>query len=63
MQYITTAEYAELARTSSETVRYWRHIRKGPKGFKLGRRVLYDRAEVEAYIESVRAAQNGSDAA
>jgi hypothetical protein len=32
------AEYAQLARTSPETIRYWRHIGKGPRGFKVGRR-------------------------
>jgi hypothetical protein len=35
-------------------VRYWRHIDYGPRGFKLGRRVLYDAAEVRAWIEQVR---------
>lgn len=64
---LTTAEFAELARTPAETVRYWRHIGYGPAGFKLGRRVLYDAAEVDAWIQSVRQAQtvavDGGDAA
>lgn len=60
--YITTDEFAELARTSTETVRYWRHIGHGPVGFKLGRRVLYSAAEVAQWIEDTRASQQASPA-
>jgi hypothetical protein len=42
--------------TSPETVRYWRNLRKGPKSFKLGRRVLYAVEDVEAFIEEARKA-------
>ncbi len=48
--YMTTNEVAELFRTSPETVRYWRHIGTGPKSFKVGRRVLYDSADVTAWL-------------
>lgn len=51
MTYMTTAEVAELVRTSPETVRYWRHIGKGPKSFKVGRRVLYAATDVQAWLE------------
>ena len=54
--YLTTAEVAKLCRTPSETVRYWRHIGKGPKSFKLGRRVLYAQEDVKAFIEEARKA-------
>lgn len=54
MDLITTAELAELVRTSEETVRYWRHIGKGPRGAKVGRRVLYERAEVEKWLCELR---------
>ncbi|GIJ25479.1 hypothetical protein Vqi01_06410 [Micromonospora qiuiae] len=55
-EYMTTEEVAELFRTSPETVRYWRHVGKGPKSFKAGgRRVLYDRAEVLAYVAECKA--------
>ncbi|MDR1185954.1 MAG: helix-turn-helix domain-containing protein [Bifidobacteriaceae bacterium] len=47
---MTTKEVAELCRTSQETVRYWRHVGKGPRGFKLGRKVLYRRRDVEAWL-------------
>lgn len=54
--YLTVQEVAALLRTSAETVRYWRHIGKGPTSFKVGRRVLFERAEVERFIEEARSA-------
>lgn len=53
-QYLTTQELAETLRTSPETVRYWRHVGKGPKSFKVGRRVLYAAEDVEAFIADAR---------
>ncbi|WP_290715652.1 helix-turn-helix transcriptional regulator [Gordonia sp. UBA7599] len=47
---MTTAEVAELLRTSPETVRYWRHIGSGPRSFKVGRRVLYDSNDVTTWL-------------
>lgn len=58
-RYMTTAEVAEMLRTSAETVRYWRHIGSGPKSFKVGRRVLYDAEDIEQFIANAR----GGDAA
>lgn len=55
-KYLTTVEVAEWCRTSPETVRYWRGIRKGPKSFKLGRRVLYAVEDVEAFVAEARKA-------
>lgn len=54
---LLTAEVAELTRTPAETLRYWRGLGKGPASFKLGRKVVYDRAEVEAWIAAQRAEQ------
>lgn len=48
--FMTTNEVADLVRTSPETVRYWRHIGTGPKSFKVGRRVLYDSADVDSWL-------------
>lgn len=53
-KYLTIAEVAEELRTPVETVRYWRHVGKGPKSWKLGRRVLYAREDVEAFVEEAR---------
>jgi len=52
--YLTTTEVADLCRTSAETVRYWRHIGKGPASFKVGRRVLYAREDVTAWLDHCR---------
>lgn len=53
-RFVTTAEVADFYRTSPETVRYWRHIGYGPVGRKVGRRVLYERREVEAFWDTLK---------
>jgi DNA-binding transcriptional MerR regulator len=55
-RYLTTEEVGEALRTPVETLRYWRHIGKGPRSFKVGRRVLYDVEDVEAFIAEAREA-------
>jgi excisionase family DNA binding protein len=54
MAYMTTAEFADLVRTSEGTVRYWRHVGKGPRSFRVGKRVLYDMRDVEAWLEALQ---------
>lgn len=58
-EYMTTTEVAELLRTSPETVRYWRHVGKGPRSFKPHRRVLYAREDVQAWIDAERNKHTG----
>lgn len=55
-KYLTTQEVAEILRTPAETVRYWRHVGKGPKSFKVpgGRRVLYASDDLERFIAEAR---------
>jgi len=45
-RFLTVEEVARRYRTTANTVRYWRQIGYGPKGFKVGRRVLYRETEV-----------------
>lgn len=59
-EYMTTGEVAEMLRTSPETVRFWRHVRKGPRSFKVGRRVLYDQADVMAWLDLAKADLGGA---
>jgi DNA-binding transcriptional MerR regulator len=59
-RFINTAEFAELARTSPSTCRYWRHIGYGPKGFRVGKRVLYVEAEVLAWLDSLRRSEGAA---
>jgi excisionase family DNA binding protein len=54
LKYLTISEVAELVRAPIETVRYWRHIGKGPKSFKVGRRVLYAIEDVDAWIAQAK---------
>jgi predicted DNA-binding transcriptional regulator AlpA len=44
-------EVAEITRIPLPTLRFYRHTGKGPRSFKLGNRVVYKRADVEAWIE------------
>jgi DNA-binding transcriptional MerR regulator len=48
------AEVATTYRVPDSTLRYWRHIGIGPEWIKVGRRVRYDRASVEAWLEQGR---------
>lgn len=56
MDLITTAEAAALLRVAPETLRYWRWRGEGPRSFRAGRRVLYERADVVAWLEAKKAA-------
>lgn len=56
-ELLTTAEVAELARAPISTVRYWHHLGTGPASFRLGRRVVYRRADVRQWLEDLRLAQ------
>jgi predicted DNA-binding transcriptional regulator AlpA len=47
---LTTAEVALITRAPASTLRYWRHLRTGPHSFRLGRRVVYRRADVTAWL-------------
>ena len=47
---LTTAEVAQIMRSPVSTLRYWRHLGTGPHGFRLGRRVVYRRADVTAWL-------------
>ena len=55
-RYLTTEEVADLLRTSPESVRYWRHVGKGPRSFKVAKRVLYAVEDVESFIAEARKA-------
>jgi excisionase family DNA binding protein len=49
---LTIAEAADLLRAPVATLRYWRHRKIGPPSFRLGRRVLYRRADLRTWIDS-----------
>ncbi len=49
VKYLTTEDVARRYRTVPATVRYWRHIGYGPRGVKVGRRVLYLASELDRF--------------
>lgn len=50
--YIDAQETADLIRRPASTLAYWRHRGEGPRYAKVGRRVLYRRSDVLAWLES-----------
>lgn len=60
VEYMTTAEVAELCRTSAESVRWWRHVGRGPESFRVGRRVLYESAEVRRWLDDLKRSERAS---
>ena len=51
---LTRPEAAEILRTSPATLSYWAWQGKGPKSFRVGRRVLYARADLEEFLARAR---------
>jgi excisionase family DNA binding protein len=51
---LTMGEAAALLRAPVATLRYWHHLGTGPHSFRLGRRVLYRRDDLDAWIEARR---------
>ena len=51
---LTMAEASELTRTPMNTLRYYRHRDDGPVSFRLGKRVMYLRSDLERWIEDAR---------
>lgn len=49
-ELLSIEEAAELTRTPVSTMRYWRHVGKGPHSFRVGRRVRYRRTDVEHWL-------------
>lgn len=49
---LTTEEVAALTRKSPATIRWLKDTGQGPRCGKLGRRVVYRRTDVEAWIAS-----------
>lgn len=57
-RFLTTEEVAARYRTSPATIRWWRQVGNyGPKGIKVGRRVLYSLANCEEFERQQAAAQ------
>jgi predicted DNA-binding transcriptional regulator AlpA len=49
-RYLTADDIAEIFEVPKETVYQWRKKRIGPPGFRIGKYVRYDPADVRAYV-------------
>jgi predicted DNA-binding transcriptional regulator AlpA len=52
-EYLDSIDLEELTGTPASTWRYWAHIGSGPTSFKLGRRRVWKRSTVLAWLESL----------
>lgn len=50
-ELMTLKEVAALVRVPEATLRYWRHLGTGPRGFRIGRSVRYWRNEVVHWLD------------
>ena len=50
-ELMTIKEVATLVRVPEATLRYWRHLGTGPRGFRIGRSVRYWRNDVMHWLE------------
>lgn len=55
-EILTTKQVAEEYGFEEATLRWWRHCSTGPASFKLGKRVVYRRSALDAWIEAQEAA-------
>ncbi|MGR6966287.1 helix-turn-helix domain-containing protein [Geodermatophilus sp. URMC 61] len=57
-ELLTVQEAAAVLRIPVTTLRYWRHLGVGPDGFRLGRRVVYRRQDVDRWVTEQQQAQS-----
>ncbi|SED46076.1 Helix-turn-helix domain-containing protein [Streptomyces sp. 2231.1] len=53
-RYLTPDDIAAIFEVPKETVYQWRRKRTGPPGFRIGKHVRYDPAEVGAYVARLK---------
>ncbi|MDX3226094.1 helix-turn-helix domain-containing protein [Streptomyces sp. ME19-01-6] len=58
--YLTPEDVAEIFKVPLETVRQWRKKRVGPPGFRVGKYLRYDPADVHRYIGERKAADKAA---
>jgi len=58
-ELMTIDEVSAMVRAPIATLRYWRHLGTGPKGFRVGRAVRYWRQDVLAWLTEQSAEAEG----
>lgn len=53
-RYLTPDDIAEMFEVPKETVYQWRKKRIGPPGFRIGKHIRYDPADVRAYVAGLK---------
>jgi hypothetical protein len=53
---LTMQEVSAILRTPVATLRYWRYLGIGPCSFKIGRRVVYRRGDIDTWLREQEAA-------
>ncbi|MFK5688738.1 helix-turn-helix transcriptional regulator [Ornithinimicrobium sp. LYQ92] len=51
LDLLNLKEASAYTRVPEATLRLWRHRGTGPRSFRLGRRVMYQRAELDAWVQ------------
>ncbi|MFD8834255.1 helix-turn-helix domain-containing protein [Streptomyces griseofuscus] len=57
-RYLTPDDIAEIFEVPKETVYQWRKKRMGPPGFRIGKHLRYDPADVKAYVSGRKDAEH-----
>ena len=60
-QFMTNEDLARMLRRSVNTIRDWRRRGTGPRGVRVGKGVLYDEAEVRAWLRTLSEAADPYD--
>jgi predicted DNA-binding transcriptional regulator AlpA len=55
--WLTSADLAKRYKTQQPTIRQWRFQRTGPRGVKIGRKVLYRLSEVQRWERALERAE------
>ncbi|MEE3066619.1 MAG: helix-turn-helix domain-containing protein [Actinomycetota bacterium] len=51
-EIVSTATAAEILGVAPGTLRYWRYMDIGPRSFRVGRHVKYQREDIDAWVTS-----------
>jgi DNA-binding transcriptional MerR regulator len=52
---LTIHQLADELGVPLATVRHWRRVGKGPRGYVIGRRLYFDADEVDRWLDALRA--------